>query len=80
VGCGPGAGGALQNTAALGSSPVRATRRHAALFFHQTEQQVLGANGGLVGAFRLLVCQAQDPPCALREAFHSSHVMLSSAL
>jgi hypothetical protein len=45
----------------------------AALFFHQSEKQVLGSDASLMTPLSLLVRQAQDPPGALGEAFHTSH-------
>ena len=52
---------------------------HAAFFFHQTQQQMLGTNTALLTPLGLLVRQAQHPPCTLGEAFHTSHGVLHSS-
>jgi hypothetical protein len=46
---------------------------HTAFFFEQAEQQVLGADQSLVGAFGLLVSQGEHAPRPLGEFFHAGH-------
>jgi len=46
---------------------------HAAILFHQTQQQMLGVDGRLAQPFGFLLSQSKHPPGALGKSFQSSH-------
>jgi hypothetical protein len=61
------------HTRGFQSQLAQDTARDAAILVRETEEQVFGADGVLLGAFSLGVSQAQHAACSLGKSFHASH-------